>query len=238
MGHNITESLTTGISEVEKIYEAASHADLDVIKLLWLKKGHSVPHLIGFDVPTSMSFGGIDPMMMDDENDAPINLEFGKLNFFPDKSGREPNRWAYVIATERNLKLMMGHFPMGWYRIQTKSYRLKVIAMAEENGLPTKYTAPRSEHVKKTVNEEKAEAKVGELLESEQDLKAQLAAARAALATAKEVGRNEVIAETLAANPKKEEKKFDDDGNELDKDGNIINEDDKKKNPKDKGSKK
>lgn len=209
MGQNITESLATGTSDVEMIYEAANHAGLDVIKLVWLKKGTAVPSVMGYDVPTLRSIGNVDPINMDDENS--VNLEFGQVRFYPDKFD---NRWGYVIATKANLERMAHHIARGWYHIQTKSYREEVIKLAESLGVPTSYVAPKSEHVRATVREQKAEDKVTETLESNRELKAELAAAKAALKTAKEDARREVIAETLSEKSEKAPV-IDDDGNEI-----------------------
>ena len=198
IGFNLTESLTTGEREVAKIYEAANHAGLDVVKLVWSKKGKSIPQVMGFDVPTATSTTNVNPLDIHSSDEGMVNLQFGQVRFYPDANDF---RWGYVIATERNLECMMNHIPRGWYVVHTKSYREKIIKMAEAAGLPTSYVRPKSEHVKKTVREEQAEQKITEMAETEKELRAQLAQAQADLETAREDARNEVIAETLAETP-------------------------------------
>lgn len=164
MAVQILEKIITGENDVERIYQMASRKGVDVIKLLWSRRGESVARVTGFYVPVLNEKDKQNSMIQKharvESVSVAVGMEFGELNFYPDSDGF---RWGYVLDTKENREVLMYGLKKPWYTIQNENVREKIISMAEAEGLPTEYSKVTHEYVKKTQEQSDLEKENEEL---------------------------------------------------------------------------
>lgn len=151
----LLEKLQGYEKQATSIYRLAAKKGLDVIKLLWARKGYSISSIQGFEIGIE-SGGSIQSQFgRVEEVGGSVSMRFGEISFYPDVDGF---KWGYIIDTPTNRKKLATSLCKGWFTIQNQNIKKDVESIAIKLGLPTTYNAPRSQFVKKTDSEVKLEA--------------------------------------------------------------------------------
>lgn len=142
------ERLVTGENDVERIYQNAGRKGVDVIKLLWGKRGASITSMVGFFVPVlarqekqQRNFDRVTSVSQS------VDMEFGEVRFYPDG---DDYRYGYILDTPENRKKLMSSLTKGWFTIQNERVRNEIMDMAEAKGFGTSFKKNTHEYVKKT----------------------------------------------------------------------------------------
>jgi hypothetical protein len=163
----LLEKLAGGEKDVQKIFQNAGRKGVDVIKLIWSKRGMANASCVGFFVPVlarqdnqQRNFDRVTNV------DQMVEMEYGEVIFYPDNEGI---RFGYILDTEKNRNVLVNTLTTGWFTIQNERIRNEIIDVAQEKGLGTEYKKVTHEYVKKTQEVTDLE-KQNEKLEKELEL--------------------------------------------------------------------
>jgi len=148
----IIEKLVGGTAYVERIYEMAQLADLDVIKLAWRQTGYANAELTGLEVPVVVRNRQNSNIVTEDITEM-VSFEDGVTYFYADEN---KVRWGYVIATENNLVRLAEALASGVFVVRSKSYIDKIKNIAIRNGWRTEPGVAMHESIVVSDREKKA----------------------------------------------------------------------------------
>ena len=151
----LSEKLTSGNREVERIYEFSNISGKDVIKLVLTRQNLPRFEITNFEIPAAI--GKMDANTVVDGID--VSFDRGSIIFYPDASNI---LWSYVIDTEFNRKQIALCLSKNWFRIVDTKVRTEIAQLGLEQGIsidtrkkPEHKMSPREEELAKRA--EKAE---------------------------------------------------------------------------------